>query len=123
LIVLDATVLIAHQAPDDRHCDAGKASLSEIADPRCGASSLTLAEVAPARTSRLADAQAALQALGVAELRLPEDAAKRLAALRAATELKLRDCCVLLAAEDGPGTILTLDDRLARAATRLGLGS
>jgi predicted nucleic acid-binding protein len=80
--------------------------------------------VAPARTGRLADAQAALQALRVTELTLPgDDAAERLAALRVATELKLPDCCVLLAAEDGPGTVLTFDGRLARAAERLGLGT
>jgi hypothetical protein len=37
--------------------------------------------------------------------------------------LKLPDCCVLLAAEDGRAdAVLTFDDRLRRAAKRLGLG-
>jgi predicted nucleic acid-binding protein len=125
LIVLDATVLIAHLDAGDAHHDAAEAGLLEVADQPFCASPITLAEVlvAPARTGRLADAQAALQALRVTELTLPGDAAERLAALRVATELKLPDCCVLLAAEDGPGTVLTFDGRLARAAERLGLGA
>jgi predicted nucleic acid-binding protein len=71
---------------------------------------------------RLADAQAALRALGVTELTLPDDVAERLATLRVETELKLPDCCVLLAAEDAGATVFTLDDRLAREAERMGLG-
>jgi predicted nucleic acid-binding protein len=45
----------------------------------------------------------------------------RLAALRVETRLRLHDCCVLLAAQDADGTVLTFDDRLEREATRLGL--
>ena len=66
-------------------------------------------------------AQAALRALDVTEMPLPPNAATRLAALRVETVLKLPDCCVLLAAQDADGTVLTFDDRLAREAARLGL--
>jgi predicted nucleic acid-binding protein len=123
LIVLDATVLIAHLDAGDAHHDAAEARLLEVAHKPFGASSITLAEVlvGPARAGRLPDAQAALHALGVTELRLPVDAAERLAAMRAATELKLPDCCVLLAAEDAPASLLTFDDRLSREAARRGL--
>jgi predicted nucleic acid-binding protein len=125
VIVLDATVLIAHLDSSDAHHDAAAARLLELAHEPFGASSITLAEVlgGPARAGRLADAQAALRALGVAELRLPVDAAERLAALRAATELKLPDCCVLLAAEDAQARLLTFDARLARDAARRGLAA
>ena len=70
----------------------------------------------------MSDAKGALQSIGVAELRLPVDAAERLAALRAATALKLPDCCVMLAAEDTAAPVLTFDSRLAREAARRGLG-
>ena len=125
MIVLDATVLIAHLDNGDTHHDAAEARLLELAHEPFGASSITLAEVlvGPARAGRLANAQAALQALGVAELRLPVDAAERLAALRVATELKLPDCCVLLAAEDVQARLLTFDARLAREAARRGLAA
>jgi predicted nucleic acid-binding protein len=125
VIVLDATVLIAHLDAGDAHHDAAEAQLLEVADQAFGASSITLAEVlvAPARAGRLADAKAALHSLGVAELRLPVDAAERLATLRAATALKLPDCCVLLAAEDTPARVLTFDAHLAREAARRGLGT
>jgi hypothetical protein len=47
-----------------------------------------------------ADAETALQQLGVEELALGENAPGRLAQLRTDTGLKLLDCCVLLAAQD-----------------------
>ena len=62
-----------------------------------------------------------MQALGVRELHLAADAAARLAVLRAETGLKLPDCCVLLVAQDVRATVVTFDDRLARAAAALGL--
>lgn len=50
------------------------------------------------------------------------DAARRLAALRVDTRLKLPGCCVLLAAQDaGADTVATFDDRLGAAAEGLGI--
>lgn len=125
MIILDASVLIAHVDRHDAHHELATERLLEAASQQLGASSITLAEVldAPIRAGRLAEARAALQALGITELSLPANAAERLAALRAATPLKLPDCCVLLAAEDAQGTVLTFDSQLGRQATRLGLGS
>jgi predicted nucleic acid-binding protein len=125
VIVLDATVLIAHLDAGDAHHDAAEARLLELAHEPFGASSITLAEllVGPARAGRLADAHAALLTLGVSELRLPVDAAERLAALRVATELKLPDCCVLLAAEEVGARVVSFDARLAREAAERGLGT
>jgi len=121
---LDASVLIAHlDARDDLHERAGEL-LSEAAGDQFAASVITIAEVlvAPARAGRLADAQAALAQLDVAALPLRAEAGPRLAELRAATGLKLPDCCVLLSAEEAGAEVVTLDARLGRAATQLGLG-
>lgn len=125
MIVLDASVLIAHFDRDDALHGRATEGLVEVADQQFGASSITLAEmlVGPSRAGHLAAAQAALRTLDVAEIPLPPNAATRLAALRVETMLKLPDCCVLLAAEDSGGTVLTFDDRLAREAARMGLGS
>lgn len=123
--MLDASVLIAHFDHDDVLHARATEHLLDAADQQFGASSITLAEilVAPTRTGHQAAAQAALRALDVIEIPLPPDAATRLAALRVETGLKLPDCCVLLAAQDADGAVLTFDDRLARQATRLGLTS
>jgi predicted nucleic acid-binding protein len=86
-------------------------------------SSITLAEVlvGPARSGVLGAARDAVTRLGVEEIPLGEDAAARLATLRAETNLKLPDCCVLLAAEHARGTrVLTFDQRLAMAAADRG---
>ena len=122
MIVLDASVLIAHfDAADALHERAG-ALLLDIADEPFGASPLSLAEVlvGPARAGRLDRATAVLHQLEVASVRLHEDAPAQLAALRAGTNLKLPDCCVLLAAQQTSGAIATFDDRLAAAAHERG---
>ncbi len=123
MIVLDASVLIAHFDQHNAFHPRATDHLLEGADQQFGASPITLAEilVGPMRTGHLSIAQAALRALDVTELSLPPNAATRLAALRVETTLKLPDCCVLLAAQDAHGTVLTFDDRLGREAARLGL--
>jgi hypothetical protein len=64
-----------------------------------------------------------LARLGVSEVALGDDAAVRLAHLRAETGLRLPDCCVLLAAERTGHGIASFDDRLLRAAHALGIPS
>jgi predicted nucleic acid-binding protein len=125
VIVLDASVLIAHLDQQDAHHAAATQRLLDVADQPFGASSLTLAEVlvAPTRARRLQAAHTALHTLELSELPLPPNAAERLAALRVETALKLPDCCVLLAAECSAGSVLTFDDRLAREAARRGLSA
>ena len=123
MIVLDASVLIAHLNRDDAHHGAATARLNDVAEHEFVVSSITLAEalVAPARVGRTSDARASLQAIGIEEMPLPPTAAERLAILRAETGLQLPDCCVLLAAEDANGPIVTFDERLERAAAQRGL--
>ena len=100
MIVLDASVLIAHLDGSDPHHPKARKVLEDNAAAPFGASRISLAEtlVAPARAGHLDDAAAALDLLEVAELTLGGDAPARLARLRAETNRKLPDCCVLLAA-------------------------
>ncbi len=125
MIVLDASVLIAHfDATDSHHYRAGELLLlAADQDRTLGASLITLAEVlvGPARAGRIDEATAALGRLRVCTVTLPPDAAFRLATLRAATTLKMPDCCVLLAADQVADAIATFDDRLADAACNHGL--
>lgn len=117
MIILDASVLIAHLDRTDAHHDRAQQLLLDAADEDLAASPVTLAEVlvAPARAGQLDRATAALGVLGVRSVPLDADAHVRLAALRAGTGLKLPDCCVLLAAEQRRATMATFDDRLAAA--------
>lgn len=127
MIVLDASVLIAHLDQHDALHAAARERLRAAVKQRrrFGTSTITLAEVLvdPMRSGTLRSAQAALSALDVAELPLPANAAERLAALRTETALKLPDCCVLLAAEVANGSVLTFDERLAREAAERGLAA
>lgn len=122
MIVLDASVLIAHLDTADTHHERAHAVLSDAADEPFGASPLTLAEVlvGPARAGQLDRATAALDQLEVDRVGLDDDAPSRLAVLRAGTGLSLPDCCVLLATEQTRGAVATFDQRLASAARERG---
>jgi predicted nucleic acid-binding protein len=123
VIVLDASVLIAHLDGRDPHHARAKRLLEASGEEPLGASSITLAEtlVSPAREGRLEDADAALRRLGVRALELGEDAPWRLAQLRADTGRKLPDCCVLLPAQEHSATVASFDADLIAAARKLGL--
>jgi predicted nucleic acid-binding protein len=118
VIVLDASVLIAYLDGDDDHHERAEELLAREIDDEFAVNSLTLAEVlvVPARENRMPAVRAALDALEVRELSFPADAGIKLAQLRAATMLKMPDCCVLLAAEDSNARLASFDDRLIRAA-------
>lgn len=123
MIVLDASVLIAHLDGGDRHHADARSLLEANSQEPLGASPITLAEtlVSPARAGRLADADTALQRLGVDELALSNNAPRRLAQLRTDTGLKMPDCCVLLAAQDHDARVASFDTGLLKAARKLGL--
>lgn len=123
MIVLDASVLIAHLDAADEHHDRATALLFDLADEPLVASPISIAEalVAPARAGELARARAAVVDLGVTALPLGEDAPASLATLRATTGLKLPDCCVLQAAEHVHAGVATFNDRLAAVARDRGV--
>jgi predicted nucleic acid-binding protein len=121
--VLDASVMIAQLDEHDAHHLAAVALLEEVDGP-LGASPFTIAEslVGPARRGAVEQIRQGIADLGVDPIDLEDDAPVRLAVLRAETGLRLPDCCVLLAAWQTGGSVLTFDDRLARIAEARGLG-
>lgn len=118
MMVLDASVLIAYLDSDDVHHVRAETLLSREIDDDFAANTVTLAEVlvAPARGQRLDAAREALQDLEVKELPFAADSAAKLAQLRATTNLKMPDCCVVHAAEDVSARVASFDVRLAEAA-------
>lgn len=123
MIVLDASVVIAHLDGADAHHDRATALLVGASGHALGASPLTLAEVlvGPARTGRLDAALAAIRDVGIETVALGSDAPARLAVLRAGTRLRLPDCGVLLAAQTVGAQVASFDDQLAVAAEVLGM--
>lgn len=123
MIVLDASVLIAHLNGSDRHHARAQSLLEAHSSEPWGVSSVTLAEtlVYPARAGRLADAEAALVGLDIQELPLGGSAPGRLAEMRADVGLKMPDCCVLLAAQDNDATVASFDADLLSVARKLGV--
>jgi predicted nucleic acid-binding protein len=123
VIVLDASVLIAHLESTDLHHLRATKLLLRFADEQLAASPLTLAEVlvGPARLNQLDRAQLALRDLDIDSVPLGDDGPVRLANLRATTRLRLPDCCVMLAATTSLAAVATFDDKLAEAARSLGL--
>jgi predicted nucleic acid-binding protein len=122
LIVLDASVLIARFDASEAHRDRADTLLLRVADEPLGASPITLAEVlvGPAHAGQMDRVTAALHLLDVTSVSLGDDAPARLAMLRSGTNLRLPDCCVLLAAEQEGAAVATFDDRLAGAARERG---
>ena len=123
MIVLDASVLIAHLDAADAHHDKARDLLGKSGAEPLGSSAITLAETfgSPARAGRLEEAESAMRQLGVEELAIGAEAAGRLATLRARTRLKMPDCCVLLAALDRGALLASFDSSLLAAAKELGL--
>jgi len=123
VIVLDASVLIAHLESDDLHHQPATALLLELADEDLAAHPITIAEilVGPARVGRVHEAAAALDSLGIQATGPESFEPQRLATLRATTGCKLPDCCVLAAAIVNHASVASLDARLAQAAKALGI--
>lgn len=123
MIVLDASPLIAYFDAADALHDRAVARVRRLGGQQLAISPLTLAEVlvGPTRGGSLDLIRTGLKVLRVQEIGLPDDAAVRLASLRAMTRLKLPDCCVVLAAQQRAAGVLTFDDRLAAASERLGV--
>jgi len=123
VIVLDASVLIAHFEPADVHHTEATALLVAYAREPFAACVITLAEVfvGATRARRSDQLRQLLAQLQIEGLDLPAGAARRLGELRATTKLKMPDCCVLYTAEHHNAAIATFDHDLAARATDLGL--
>lgn len=124
MITLDASVVIAHLNPRERHHDAATELFRSSSSEELRMHSLNLAEVlvGGARIGRDAEMLADLETLGVRVVDRVDGESLRLARLRADTGLKLPDCCALEAAVQSESTLATFDEALATAARELGLG-
>ncbi len=122
-VVLDACVLIGLLDATDAHheqsvVDVERADLdgSDLIAP---ASAYSEVLVAFARVDRVADARAALAAMGITVEPLTAAVAERAATLRARHDrLRLPDAMVLAAAEPDGRELLTYDARLRGLAQR-----
>jgi predicted nucleic acid-binding protein len=123
VIVLDASVLIGYLDAGDAHHDPATALLTREIDDDFAVNLLTLAEVlvAPTRNGHRDRVLAMLADLEVQTLQFPDGSAAALAQLRAETQLKMPDCCVLLGALDRGARLASFDDRLVTAARARGV--
>ncbi len=123
MIVLDASVLIAHLNPVDIHHDAATQFLLGASSGALLVHTITLAEVlvGGVKVGRGAQMHADLHAAGVQLAAHDEQEPLRLAELRATSGLKLPDCCVLDTAISNNASLATFDNALAMAAKQRGV--
>ena len=118
LIVLDASVVIAHLDADDALHERARTALTEHADDdlRLPASAYAECLVDPARRGRADEAQEKIRLLGLEIVPLDDQTAERAAALRARVRsLRLPDALVVATAEAlDADVVLTGDDRWRR---------
>ncbi len=121
MIALDASVLIAHLDPSDRHHRSATSLLLDAQPQALLVHPVTMAEVlvGGVRVGRGTEMRDDLLAVGVDVAGYDDDAPLRLAQLRVRTGLKLPDCCALDTAIEHEASLATFDKALASAATRL----
>lgn len=123
MIALDANVVIAFLDPNDRHHQRAVALLEEHAAAGFRMHQLTLAKVlvGAVRTGRGNQLLDDLSTIGIITHQSSSYEPLILAELRAATGLKMPDCCVLAVAQHGSLPLATFDEQLARVARELGV--
>lgn len=123
MIALDAGVLIALFDATGAHHGAAEELFEGSPDEPMTMGPINQAEVLAreARENRDQQMLADLRALGITTTALPDDAATRLARLRAIARSKMPDCCVLLAAEQTSARVATFDEGLQESARSIGL--
>lgn len=121
MIVLDASVMIAHLLEGDAHAAATLEILDTEEELAMHGISIAESLVGPAKRDVIEVAERAMGSLGVERLQPAVDEPRRLALLRAQSGLKLPDCCVVVAAETNDATLATFDRRLADVARERGI--
>ena len=118
MITLDASVVVAHLHPQDRHHQTATEYLRASADQGFLIHSLNLAEVlvGGVKAGRGQEMLTDLEAIGIRIADRQDGEPLRLANLRAVSGLKLPDCCALHTALTTVSTLATFDDALAKAA-------
>ena len=123
MIVVDANVLIGLYDPLDANHSVARYLLRAHASTQLAMSALTLAEflIRPAATGKVAPAEAFVASMGIIVSPLLAADAPRIAYIRATSGLKLPDAVVLWLAQASAARLMTLDDRLAKAAIAAGI--
>ncbi|MHA7986552.1 type II toxin-antitoxin system VapC family toxin [Rathayibacter sp. CAU 1779] len=121
MIVLDASVVIAHFAITDSHAAEALEILDTEEELVIHPMNLAEALVRPAQTGSEVTASTHIKSIGIEPLASPMDEPLALARLRADTGLKLPDCCTLAAAIREGATLATFDVRLAAAGRAHGV--
>src|SRR5664279_6104094 len=118
MIALDASVLIAHLNPVDAHHEQATRILLAASHGSLLVHTMTMAEVlvGGVRVGRGPQMHADLLSAGIQIASHDKKEPLRLAELRAASGLKLPDCCVLDIAIRNHASLATFDDALAVAA-------
>ncbi len=123
MIALHSGALIApFDANDAHHSKAETPFTTHISEPMTiGPINLAEVLISASRENRDHEMLADLRPLDVTTTPLPDDAATRLARLRAITRSKMPDCCVLLTAEQTSARIATFDEGLKASARALSI--
>ena len=123
MIALDASVLIAYLNPVDAHHQAATRILLTGTPGEMLVHTITMAEVlvGGVRIGQGAAMRDDLRAAGIAVAPHDDGESLRLAELRAASGLKLPDCCVLDIALQHRANLATFDNSLAAEASKRGV--
>lgn len=121
MIVLDASVLIAHMAESGAHADRALEILDTEDDLVIHPMTLAESLVGPVRAGLEAEALDTVDRLGIERFTAAVDEPLALARLRVRTGLKLPDCCALVSAEREGAMLATFDTRLAATARSRGV--
>jgi predicted nucleic acid-binding protein len=118
LIVLDASAVIGVFYPADTHHERATTLLERAASGGFVVHPMTLAEslVGAAKSGRLSQVRRQIHNMGITVFAPEEDEPLLIAEIRANTELKLPDCCVLATALSLSASLITFDDRLSSIA-------
>ena len=124
VVVLDASVLIALVSSQDAHHNWAMEMFRDTASFDLQMTSLSQAEalVHPARNGKLDKFLKTFSALGLVVTSIEGSDASKLATLRATTNLKMPDACVLHQAMKVSGSVATTDNQLAPVAKSKGVG-
>ena len=123
MIVLDASVLVAHLYSRDMHHVRANGLLKANADEDLTIHPMVMAEVLvePARVGRMRQTLELFDSIRIEQWYATPGESVRLAHLRAETGLTLPECCSLAVAIEGRASLATFDQRLADAARSLGV--
>jgi predicted nucleic acid-binding protein len=123
VIALDASVLIAYLNPVDAHHQAATRILLTGTPGEMLVHTITMAEVlvGGVRIGQGTAMRDDLRAAGIAVAPHDDGESLRLAELRAASGLKLPDCCVLDIALQHRANLATFDNSLAAEASKRGV--